>query len=293
MKKIIFPEIYKNENSNSLVAVLGKFETMHIGHLKIIEEARTLANNTNSELLLMMFSERDKDNFYSFEERVMFANKYSPEYILEFEPTKENFSFTWKEFNKYLLDMGVNKIVCGHDFQYGNNRQGNIETLREDFEVKVIDEVENETESIRTTIIYDAIKNDDYERFKNLMGHYFFYKGKVVRGLGNGRKFNMPTANVEYPKYKLDVNYGIYYSYVIYDGKRMPSLTSISDNPTLDADKTTYETYIYNFDKDIYDEEIYVELIEKFRDPIKFNSLDELVEALEKDKILGKKFFNI
>ncbi len=293
MKKIKFPEIYRNESGNKIVAVLGKFELIHLGHKKLIKEGRNIANEINGDLMLMMFSQRQENNFYTFEERVMLASQSKIDYVLDFEPTEYNFSKTWEEFNFYLKDMGVTNIVCGHDFAYGNGRKGSIETLSKDFEVKVVDEVFVEDKPVRTTNILKAVMNDDLETFRRMMSHYFFYKGEVVRGMQNGRKFGMPTANVNYPKTKINVNQGVYYSYVIYDGKRMPSLTSISTNPTLGENEITYETYIYDFDKDIYGEEIYVELIEKYRDPIKFESIEKLIDKLQEDKKLGEKYFNL
>ncbi len=293
MKHIHYPEQINIEMTASRVVVLGKFEPVHLGHRKLLERGRELADTMDAELVVMLFSERKHNNFFSLEERMMFINEYRPDYILEFEPSSRNFSNTYLKFNDYLASLSVNAIVAGNDFRYGKDREGSIDTLKERFDVLIVDEVMFNSVPIKTSNVMDALAKDDLETYKNMMGHYFFYKGKVVRGLGNGKKFGMPTANVEYPEYKLNVNEGIYYSYVIYDGKRMPSLTSISKNPTLDAEEVTYETYIYDFDKDIYDEEIYVELIEKYREPIKFDSIEELVAKLEEDKILGKKFFNL
>ncbi len=293
MKNIIFPEIYKNENGNKIVAVLGKFELIHLGHKQLIKKGRDIANEIEGDLMLMMFSQRPLNNFYTLEERVMLASQSKIDYVLEFEPTQENFSKSWVEFNAYLKDMGVTNVVCGHDFGYGDKREGNADTLSRDFEVEVIPEFLIDDIPVRTSNVLEAVKNDDLETFRKMMSHYFFYKGEVVRGKQNGRKFGMPTANVNYPKTKINVNQGIYYSYVIYEGKRMPSLTSISTNPTLGENGLTYETYIYDFDKEIYGEEIYVELIEKYRDPVKFESVEQLVDKLQEDKKLGEKYFNL
>ncbi len=293
MKKILFPNNLDRESNKEIVAVLGKFAAVHLGHRELLKLGRQIANQKEIDMMVMMFSELEKENFYSMEERIMFVNEYRPSFILEFQPTAENFSFTHEQFEQYLINQGVTTIVCGHDFRYGSKAEGNIETLKEKFSVNVVEEFEINGKSVRSRAIFEAIQRDDLETFKEMMGHYFFYKGKVVRGLGNGKKFNMPTANVEYPEYKIDINQGIYYSYAIYEGKRYPSLTSISTNPTLDAVEVTYETFIYDFDKDIYDEEIYVELIEKYRESIKFDSIEELIDKLAEDKKLGEKYFNL
>ncbi len=293
MKKLIFPENYKNESGKNIVAVLGKFELIHLGHKSLIKAGREIANQIDGDLMLMMFSQRLKDNFYTFEERVMLASQVKLDYVLQFDPKPDNFAKTWKDFNDYLKSMGVTHIVCGPDFVYGNNREGDIETLRGDFEVKVMEELLIDGVPVRTTNILKALQSDDLDTFRKMMSHYFFYKGEVVHGLKNGRKFGMPTANVRYPKEKIKVNDGVYHSYVIYNGLRMPSLTSISNNPTLNGKETTYETFIYDFHKEIYGEEIFVELIDKYRDPIKFDSIEQLVEKLKEDKKLGKKYFDL
>ncbi len=292
---IRFPKPIRNlDNNKNIVAVLGKLETMHKGHLKLIAKGRKIANAHNAQLLVMLFSERTKDNFYSFDERIMFANKYNPEYYLSFEPNPTNFKTDWKSFNKYLSDAGVTRVVCGHDFRYGKNREGGIDTLWEDFKVYEYDEIFVEGRNARTSELKKCVENDDLVAFKEIMGHYFFYKGIVKRGKKLGRQLGMPTINVEYPRYKLTINEGIYFSYVIYDGRRFPSLTSISTNPSVnDGDDLKYETYIYDFDKEIYGEEVYVEIIDKIRDPIKTDSLEELKQILDQDKKLGEKFFKI
>ncbi len=294
MKLVKYPKQINIDNYNDNVIVLGKFESMHLGHKSIIDQARNYAKENNMNLILMLFSERDKNNFYSMDERVMLAKENGKiDCFLEFEPNKENFSNTYENFNEYLKSNKVKTVFCGYDFRYGKDREGSIDTLRLDFNVVEIDEIAIDGVPVRTTSVRDALLSNNLDLYKKLTNHYFFYKGNVVKGLGNGHKFNMPTANVEYPKYKIHAKEGIYYSYVIYNGRRLPSLTSISDNPTLEATDITYETYIFDFDEYIYGQEIYVELIEKYREPIKFDSIEELVEQLEEDKKLGEKYFNL
>jgi len=102
----------------------------------------------------------------------------------------------------------------------------------------------------------------------------------------------LPTANVEYEKNKIEPSEGLYFSFVDLDDKKnMPSLTSISYNPTFNAKEKTYETYIYDFDQDIYGKIIKVKLIEKYGDSIKFVSVEKLIEKLAEDKKMGKIYF--
>lgn len=295
MKRVIFPNKIERENNNkNIVAVLGKLETMHKGHLELISSARELANGMDAELMVMIFSQRNKNNFYTIEERIMFANKYKPDYYLEFEPNSKNKSIEWLDFNKYLLEQGVSHIVCGHDFEYGFGRKGNIETLDRDFHVHSHNEITDGDRPLRTTELMKCVNENDLVAFKNIMGHYFFYEGEVIKGKQLGRELGMPTINVKYPEHKISLNEGIYYSYVIYNGQRLPSLTSISSNPSIDdGDNIKYETYIYNFNEELYGETVFVEIVEWFREPAKVESLEELKTILENDKKLGVEYFKI
>ncbi len=291
MKIIKFPEI-NDFSLKEKVFALGKFESLHLGHRKILKSASEYAKKNNLEFGIMIFDQRVKDNLYSIDERKKFIREFNPEYIMIFEKNESNFNITKNEFNSFLLKINTSVIFSGEDFRYGKNREGNVNTLGK-INSKIVKNTMCSGVKISTTKAIECVKNSDFIKYKNIIGHYFFYKGEVIHGKGNGKKLGMPTANIEYPDYKIDIEAGIYYSYVIYNGQRLPSLTSISNNPTFGKNKKTYETHILNFDNDIYGEEIYVEIIEKFRDPIKFNSIDELSMQLAKDKNNGILYFNL
>lgn len=291
MKIIKFPEIDGYSNVLKVFA-LGKFESIHLGHRKIFETARDIADKNNLEFGIMIFDERENNNVYSLAERLSFIKEYEPDYIMLFERKQINFNVSWNEFNFFLKNINVKEVVIGEDFSYGKNRKGNFETF-DNIKCNVVEDILIDNKKVSTTRIIDSIRKSNFIKYRKYLNHYFFYNGKIIKGKGNGKKIGTPTANVDYPKYKIDIEDGIYYSYIIWDGKRMPSLTSISYNPTFNGDKKTYETFIYNFDKDIYGEEVYVEIIEKIRDPIKFSSIDELIEKMSDDKENGKKYFDL
>ncbi len=102
MKRILFPEQINTENNNPKVVVLGKFESIHLGHRKLLEKGRQIATDEGKELVVMLFSEREINNFYSMEERLMFISEYKPDYVLEFKQVEENFKHTYIEVNNYM-----------------------------------------------------------------------------------------------------------------------------------------------------------------------------------------------
>ena len=291
MKIINFPE--KNGYSDkSKVFALGKFESMHLGHKKIFQEARKLANEQNLEFGIMMFDEKEQNNIYSLKERISLVMEYNPDYIMVFETNDKNFSKTKDEFNLFLEEINVKNVIMGNDFCYGKQRKGNINTFG-NINTIVIDYVIFEKRKISTSWIIEFIMKSNFKNYKKLTDRFFSYTGIVEKGLGNGKKLGTPTANISFPKYKIDINDGIYFSYLTLEGVRYPSLTSVSNNPTLNALFKTYETFIFNFDRDIYDEYVKIEIIGKIRDPIKFDSLEELSIQMEQDKLEGKIFFDI
>lgn len=295
-KKIFYPDFNEKEiSAKNKVVALGKFETLHEAHIFLLDKAKRIANEKEFDLVMMLFSEKKNNNFYSLDERIKLINSYNYNinYFLIFDPITSNLNSTFEEFNIFLKKINVTDIVIGEDFKYGFKKMGSSKTLEKNFNVHVISLMNNNNLKISTSRIFSLLKKENLKELKKILNRNFSYEGKVIRGLGNGKKFGMPTANVEYPKWKIDVNEGIYFSFVIYNGKKFPSLTSISKNPTLNAKKKTYETFIYNFSKDIYGENLCVELIEKFRNPMKFDSINELIKKLKEDKKIGEKYFNL
>ncbi len=290
MKEIFFPKI-EGYSKNKKVFVLGKFESIHLAHRKLLEIAKEIANKNNYELGIMIFPEREKGNFYSLEERKKFLKEYNPKYLMIFSPSTKNFSYSKNDFDNWLKKINVVNLVVGYDFAYGKNKEGNTKSLSIEFDTKIVEKENIGSFVISSNNLKKAIENSDFVLYKEMIGHYFFYNGIVLKGKGMGSKLSMPTINVLYPKYKIDLPYGIYYSYVIYNGRRYESLTSVSNNPTFNEKETAYETYIYNFSEYIYGENVYVEIIEKFRDPIKFDTIDLLIKQLKKDKNEGKRYF--
>lgn len=293
MKKTNFPKA-KIFSNNPKVIVLGKFNSLHQAHLKLLEKAKCISEKENKELVIMMFCEKGTDNILSFEEKIKKLNKYLPTYLLFFKPNKKNFSITKDEFIKWLKKINVDSIVVGENFRFGNKAQGSTKDLKNNFKhVDVVNLLKYNSEIISTKKITTFLERKDFKMFKEFYGDFFSYEGNVVKGKSYGKKLNMPTANVDYPKDKFDLESGVYFSYAEYKNKTYPSLTSIAFNPTFNAKKKTYETFIFNFDKDIYGEILKIKIIDFYREQIKFDSFDELKEQLVKDKKRGEHFFKI
>ena len=116
----------------------------------------------------------------------------------------------------------------------------------------------------------------------------YTFSGKVQRNLGRGRELGYPTANISIP---LDLPDGLFVGYITVKGRRLPSLIFIGTNVTFGETDKKAEVYILDFNEDIYDEQVEVEVLKKLRDSVKFESAEKLIEQMKQDELEARKFF--
>src|SRR5699024_11034115 len=121
------------------------------------------------------------------------------------------------------------------------------------------------------------------EEANDYLGYPFTITGVVVPGKNLGKQIGFPTANIEPDVHYIIPKHGVYKTYIIIDGKKYLSATSIGTNPTFDEDEVKVETYIIDFDDDIYGREVELELVEYLRPMITFDSVDDLVKQMKED----------
>ena len=121
------------------------------------------------------------------------------------------------------------------------------------------------------------------DEVKTFLGRDYALSGVVVQGKGLGHQFGIPTANIKLDKKIILPSTGVYYTHVHYQGKCLNGLTNLGFNPTFEKHPFSIETYIYDFDKNIYNQEITIEFKKKIRDEIKFDSIDDLISQIKRD----------
>ena len=139
-------------------------------------------------------------------------------------------------------------------------------------------------EVISSTLIRNELLQGNVNKVFNMLSRPFMLCGKVVDGKKLGRTIGFPTANLEVKGKKVIPKKGVYYTNVEVNGKIFKGITSIGNNPTVNGIDLTIETYILDFNNDIYDKEINVYFIDRIRDEVKFNNIEELITQLKKDK---------
>ncbi len=291
---------------NSVVCV-GNFDGLHKGHQKLIEETIILAKNENLKSLVFSFyphprkilnSETIKFIITSEEKRYLLTS-LGLDYFIEY-PFEKSFSELSPEefFERFLLKMLNCKIlVVGEGYLFGKNKSGNIEILKmlcAKHNVKLIikSHLNLGYEKISSSNLRKWILSSEFEKAEEAMGRPYFIKEKVVMGKQIGRKLNFPTANIIADEEKLLPNDGIYATRTLYSGKLYKSVTNIGENPTLNGDKRTIETYIFDFDENIYDKEIVVYFYRKLRDEMKFINIEQLKKQILNDVLNAQKYFD-
>ncbi len=199
---------------------------------------------------------------------------------------------------RILVDkIGIKHLVMGYNHKFGSDREGNIERLRGCaerfyFTVEKLKPYRNGNMNISSSVIREALMRGEIYLANELLGHRFFISGKVIGGSRVGRSIGFPTANVKSEhRLKLLPGDGVYAVRVLIGGTWYPGMLNIGIRPTVNhnPEHKTIEVHIINFDKDIYNQDIRIDLVARIRDEMRFDSVDMLRNQLLKDKknVLG------
>lgn len=281
----------KLDNKNKRIIILGKFNTFHLGHQKLLHKGIELKAKKNYQLIVMLypdyndFTKEKVKKILPFEERIQILKKYNIDFVLLFEESAKNYQITRERFINYLKEkLNVSDVIVGENFSFGKNKLDDLELLTSNFNLHVLKLEKFNNQIISSSLIKMLLDEGAIEDANKLLGFNYFYTGKVSYGMGIGKKYNTPTANVNVRETLYPPMQGIYLSKVLILNKYYYGITSISNNPTFKKRPITFETYIFNFNQDLYGKEILIELLKFMRESIKFNSIKKLFEQIEIDK---------
>ena len=220
--------------------------------------------------------------------------------ILIIHPFTHEFSrLSATEFVRDLLvnSLCAKKIIIGYDHRFGRNRNANITDLVAfgntlDFEVEEISAQEIDDVSVSSTKIRKALTEGDIQTANTFLGYHYMLTGTIKRGKGIGRQLNFPTANLHIEEsYKLIPKNGSYVVQSKISGRTVYGMMNIGFNPTIsenkelpDRRKESIEVHFFDFDEDLYEHTLQIDILERLRDEQKFESVEALKEQLGKDK---------
>jgi len=281
------------------VVAIGNFDGAHLGHRAVIERTRRLAAELGAPSAVLTFEPHPADFFAgrpvvfrltpsSVKARALEEFGLDGAIVLTFDAALAALSA--EEFvGKVLVErLNVAAVVIGWDFHFGKNRAGSPAFLREagakwGFHVDIIDKVEAAARAISSTEIRGALEAGDVEAAARLLGRHYAVVGTVIPGRKLGRALGVPTANVALePSNRLA--HGIYAVRVLVDGARFGGVASFGTRPTIDDGPPLLETHLFDFDGDLYGRSIEVAFVRRIRGEQKFDSLEALVEAMNRDK---------
>ena len=294
------------------ILTVGTFDGMHLGHQSIVEELLSQSKNYHLRNFLLTFhphpqqiiKKKNRDEISlltTIDERLVLIEKFGVENVLIIPFTMEFSQISHEVFVRDYLykKIGMKKILVGYDHMFGKNREGNKETLMSlgtelGFEVINMNAMENKNFVISSTKIRLAIKDKNIALANEMLGYEYRAGGMVVSGDMRGRTIGFPTANVELSdKYKLLPGDGVYCTRVRLGTESFFGMTNIGTRPTFgENNQRTFETYIFDFDRDIYGETIFIEFIDFIRDELKFDSVEKLISAIRQDEVKCKEIIS-
>ncbi|MDU5988945.1 bifunctional riboflavin kinase/FAD synthetase [Anaerococcus vaginalis] len=281
---------------------LGNFDGVHKGHQKLMKENIKISKAKNLTPSVLLFKENTKnilngerEYLTSLEDKIEILKNLGIECFCLLEFSDKFKDLSPYEFIEKILYKKLNTkyVIVGDNYRFGKMAKGDIKTLKkyeEDFayKTKVVDFELDEGKIINSTDIRQMVREGKIEKANKDLGHPFKMQGKVIKGAQRGRLLNFPTANLKQSFKYVTAKSGVYFTRVNIDRDFYYALTDIGTNPTFENKKMKIETYIMDFSKDIYGKNISIEFLEYLRPDYKFNSPEELIAQMEKDKKTGR-----
>ncbi len=299
----VYHSIQEIPKINNPIVTIGTFDGVHRGHQQIINRLKKAKQETGGETFIFTFDPHPRQVLFSDQkdlklltlttEKLDLLEQAGIDHVLVYPFTKE---FSLQSAHSYIKDIlvdgiGVKQLIIGYDHHFGNNREGNIDTLKKyaseyDFTVEEIPAHEIDTINVSSSKIRKALETGDIKTANTFLGYNYFISGKVVDGKKLGRTIGYPTANIFIENFaKLVPKIGVYAATVIVKEGLYKGMMNIGYNPTTDADnKIKTELNIFNFDANIYGCNLTLQIKARLRDEKKFSSLDELKKQLHADK---------
>lgn len=291
------------------VLTIGTFDGVHRGHKKIIEQLKTTAHEVNGETVIITFhphprkiihdKQGDVKLLTTLDEKIVLLKNLGINHlvIIDF-----NEAFAAQTAEEYVVDFLYKKfiphtIIIGYDHKYGAGRKGDYQLLEQygkqlGFNVNEINAQTLNEVTISSTSIRKALLTADISTANKFLDYRYFIKGKVKQGDRIGRTIGYPTANIDmHNTDKLIPQEGIYAASTIYDGITYNGMLYIGYRPVINGKELAVEIYIFDFDKDIYTQELTLEFHKYIRADKNLKSIEELKLQLQEDEKNIRNYF--
>lgn len=289
------------------VVTLGKFDGVHMGHRKLIDRAKHIAIINNMRLAVFTFKVADGKRYpymdssqiTTFRERERIFEELGADVLIEFPFDDGIADMEPLSFIENILKEKLNAafVVVGEDWRFGKGGEGNCDLLKASqkiygFEAVVMEKERHDGREIGSTWVRDEIREGNMETVNVLLGHPYTICGTVVHGNEIGRQMGFPTVNIIPGRDKLLPPNGVYTSKITMSEGEFYGITNVGVRPTVTKGGImTVETFVFDFCKDIYGQEVAVCPIHFQRPEMRFQSKEALMQQLSRDIEFAKSFF--
>lgn len=287
------------------VVVIGNFDGVHLGHKAVLENALNIAENSEKPAIVFTFEPHPRTWFDSQNPvfRITPADQKAKLLLaLGFDAVVyETFNSKFADLSaevfikRHLVEnLAASHVITGYNFHFGKKRSGTPQMLQQagqkyGFQVTLTDRfADHAGERISSSRIRASLEDGDVKKAAELLGRNWQVCGTVIKGAQIGRTLGYPTANLKLPE-ETALSNGIYaVKILLADGRVLKGVASFGRRPTFDNGARLLETFIFDFDEDLYGKQITVEFIDYIRPELKFPGVDKLVQQMDKDTLAAK-----
>lgn len=281
-----------------LVATIGNFDGLHVGHQAIMRTIRGLADECGGLATVLTFHphplrvvapERAPRLLLTGDQKTALLESMGMDAVVVIPFDRTLATMPAEEFARELLGqrIGVSRILIGPDFRFGRGRVGNVELLQQigaevGYEAQAVEPVMLGTERVSASRVRRELEQGHVEQATRLLGRPFSLLGTVVHGEGRGRKVLLPTANLA-PENEFVPERGVYITRMRFDGAEHYGVTNVGLRPTFGGKRITIETFLSGFAGDAYGRRAELEFHARIRPEIKFDTPQDLMAQIWKD----------
>ena len=286
------------------IFALGFFDGVHLGHQALLAECVRLAREMGVHTAAITFQSHPQSLFSTqvppllstLQDRDRLLRRYGIEHIYAFPVVREVMGKPWRDFLLELMEYGAAGFVCGDDFRFGSRGEGNAELLRQfcrERQIPCIIVPEQTLDGVRISSSYirKQIAEGDMATAVRYLGHGHMLTGTVVTGRKLGHKLGFPTANILIPEGVTCPRHGVYACKALVDGESYFAVTNVGSRPTVEGHQVRTESWILDFDGNLYGKTVTLEFHYFLRPEKRFASLEQLTQAVKADAARTRDYF--